>query len=747
MLVKPRFKQCYAVEVLPPAALFLLSEYRHLVFEGEAYVHLAPLLNGQHTFTEITAKLGEIVFIPNLYAAVQQLTRRGCLGEADGVPLPEHAAFWDHFGASGEQVGRLAETAVRVTVLGALDEGLVREAFSANGLRVAAEGAWEVVVTDDYLRPELAGINRRCLQAGKPWMLCKPLGLVVWVGPFFRPQRTGCWECLRQRLEVNRQSENFIRRRAKEPVRFQTSRAQLPATLQVGLHLAATELARALVLDRTSAEDGKVLTLDLLSLEMQEHVLVRRPQCPVCGDPAVMEAKPIVLQPSPRGPGGGHEYRSVAPEQTWERCKHLVSPITGAVHSVVSREVSEQGPTHTFSASHYFPVVLDDINALRVNLLARSGGKGTTAAQARTSALGESLERYSGIAWGDEPVRHGSYAELGPLAVPARELLHYSEAQRRNWKPPTGTTQGDFHAVFPALPDDAPIAWSPAWSLTNQGWRYLPKAYCFYGHKDPGPYFCQCDSNGSAAGNTPEEAILQGFLELVERDAVALWWYNRLRRPAVDVSSFKIPHWDKLRTFYRRDLHRDLQVLDLTSDLGIATFAAISRREDRPVEDILLGFSAHLDPRIALQRALQEANQCLPMLRYDKADGTTHYIMCGLEMMEWFRTATYATQPYVVADPDAPPKRLADFANHAAADFKQDVETCVELACLRGLEMLLVDQTRPDLGLPVVRVVVPGLRHFWRRLAPGRLYDVPVQMGWLREPLTEEQMNPISCII
>ena len=37
------------------------------------------------------------------------------------------------------------------------------------------------------------------------------------------------------------------------------------------------------------------------------------------------------------------------------------------------------------------------------------------------------------------------------------------------------------------------------------------------------------DSNGNAAGSSPEDAVVQGFLELVERDAVALWWYNRTR--------------------------------------------------------------------------------------------------------------------------------------------------------------------------------------------------------------------------
>jgi ribosomal protein S12 methylthiotransferase accessory factor len=61
--------------------------------------------------------------------------------------------------------------------------------------------------------------------------------------------------------------------------------------------------------------------------------------------------------------------------------------------------------------------------------------------------------------------------------------------------------------------------------------------------------------------------------------------------------------------------------------------------------------------------------------------------------------------------------------------------------------MLVLDQTRPDIGLPVVKVLVPGLRHFWARYAPGRLYDVPVQMGWLAQPLREEQLNPVPMFL
>jgi ribosomal protein S12 methylthiotransferase accessory factor len=68
--------------------------------------------------------------------------------------------------------------------------------------------------------------------------------------------------------------------------------------------------------------------------------------------------------------------------------------------------------------------------------------------------------------------------------------------------------------------------------------------------------------------------------------------------------------------------------------------------------------------------------------------------------------------------------------------------TCQQIAEKHGMEMLVLDQTRPDIGLKVVKVIVPGMRLHLKRLGSGRLYDVPVQLGWLKEPLLENQLNP-----
>lgn len=108
---------------------------------------------------------------------------------------------------------------------------------------------------------------------------------------------------------------------------------------------------------------------------------------------------------------------------------------------------------------------------------------------------------------------------------------------------------------------------------------------------------------------------------------------------------------------------------------------------------------------------------------------------------DWMLTVTLENQPYLAPDSTAPMKVASDYPTRWGNDIKQDVITCVDIVRQAGLETLVLDQTRPDIKLNVVKVIVPGMRHFWSRWGVGRLYDVPVKLGWLDAPLTEEQMN------
>ena len=262
--------------------------------------------------------------------------------------------------------------------------------------------------------------------------------------------------------------------------------------------------------------------------------------------------------------------------------------------------------------------------------------------------------------------------------------------------------------------------------------RYLPTSLLYFFYSGPG--HLPSDTNGCAAGNTREEAIVQGFLELVERDAYAIWWYNRIRRPSVDLSQFD--------DYYVRDLHtqlaeagRRLWVLDVTNDLGIPTFVAMAHWMDEGRESIEFGSGAHFDTRMALLRALTELNQFLSIgvMGGGKSDKST------LDGITPLRLENY---PYLTPSGDSPLQSDLG-AEFGRLDTREQVLACVDIAKRAGLDFLVLDYTRPDIEVPVVRVTVPGLRHFYRRFAPGRLYDVPVKLGWLDKPTLESDLNPV----
>jgi ribosomal protein S12 methylthiotransferase accessory factor len=336
--------------------------------------------------------------------------------------------------------------------------------------------------------------------------------------------------------------------------------------------------------------------------------------------------------------------------------------------------------------------------------------------------------------------------ELGDEALDPDSYLLFSERQyvhREIWN--LGASR--FNQVFEPFRHDERMDWSPVWSLTEQRTRWLPTQLLYFAcPPTPDRWIAYADSNGCAAGTSLEDAALQGFCELVERDSVALWWYNRARRPAVDLESFDDPYVATIVASYAQ-LGREVWALDLTTDLGIPSIGAFSRRVDGPSEDILIAFGAHLDPQIALRRALGEMNQFLSAVHPTSVDGRPLPTFDDPSFLLWCESATLANQPYLVPDPDRAPRSAASWESLSSDDLCEDVARCQRAVEGVGLEMLVVDLTRPDIELPVIKVLVPGLRHFWPRYAPGRLFDVPVELGWISSPTPEEALNPFPVFI
>jgi ribosomal protein S12 methylthiotransferase accessory factor len=749
VIERPQFRAHLAIETVKGEGVFVLSEAAHAVLDGRLFERVVPLIDGRRSTDEIADALEADLPPAQVYYAIKLLEQRGLIHEGT-ERSPRDAAFWAlHDLPPDVAAERLARANVSIRSFGDIAiDGLV-QALAAMHVRVCDDGDIDIVVVSDYLCAALEAYNREALRTGRRWMLVKPVGHTILVGPAFHPGRSGCWSCMAQRLRMNRSVEMFVQRKLDRREPLLVAAATTAATRQVASGLAATEVARWIVRGDAVAADSGVLSLDVMTWRTQRHPFTRQPHCAACGAPVPASelGKEIVLESRRKSLFQVGEHRAVAPEETVRNFERHVSPLTGAVSALQRYVASSDTAMHVYLAGENHAAPYSSLRHIQWSLRSRSSGKGTTDAQAKASALCEALERHSGVFQGTEPRRTATYAKLDGLAIHPNACMLFSKRQFER-RADINAEGSRFSYVPLPFDEDADIEWSPVWSMTHRTFRYLPTEYCYYDYPAPeGRRYSVGCSNGNAAGNTTEEAILHGFLELVERDAVALWWYPRARRPGVDLDSFDEPYVHDLRAFLKAR-HRDVWVLDLTTDLEMPTFVAVSRRTNHLHEHIMVGFGTHLDPCSALLRALTELTQSLTWVLGPTNDGAERIeALQDDELQRWLTTATLANQPYLTPASDAPLRTASDYRAQWNDDLKDDVLLCQNLVTQRGMEMLVLDQTRPDIGLPVVKVMVPGLRHFWPRFAPGRLYDVPPSLGWVREPVVENRLNPVSMFI
>jgi oxazoline/thiazoline synthase len=743
MLHHPRLQPHLHAAVVPDAGVFVLSELQQIMLQGRLYELVVPLVDGR-PIEDICSQLRGEISAAQVFYTVNKLEQKGFLYE-DGVAKgSDSLAIWSLQGVEPRAAAsRFVETTVSLKAIH-VEAAPLRSLLEEMQIRLKDDGDLTVVLTDHYLRGELQNCNTEALRTGRPWLLIKPVGSWIWIGPLFRPGRTACWECLAIRMRANSPVMACLESLRCEPGLAALGGIQTPATLAAAWGLAAQSIAAWVANGKELPQlEGTIQTFDLRAFASEAHQLLKQPTCPNCGKTPTepdFELRPIVLHSCAKIYTADGGYRAMTPQDTLNKYSHHVSPICGTV-SMLERwfEPDEGSVMHVFVSGHNIARAPRDVFNLKRDLRNSSAGKGTTELQARASALGEALERYSGTFRGDEPRRKARFIDLGDAAIYPNRCMQFSERQYRDRK--TLNSQGYRYAFVPQPFDpECEIEWTLIWSLTHQTIRYLPTDFCYFSYPvDRRADFCPSCSNGNAAGTSMEDAILQGFLELVERDAVALWWYNRIQLPGVDLDSFGEPYLRRLRDLLNAN-DRDLWALDLTSDLGIPVFGAFSHRLDGPPEQILFGFGAHLDPKIALLRSVTELNQMLTHV-WGTSPGEPNENITDKEVLQWLETATLASDPYLA--PGSSPRRTAsDYTVNCTDDLRDDVLFCQRLVENRGFEFLVHDQTRPEIGLPVVKVIVPGLRHFWPRFAPGRLYDVPVELGHLPHPLTEEQLNP-----
>ena len=732
-----RFTPNFTVYMVSPDTVCLYSEDRKFFLHGALYCALAPAIAAGKSLRELVSELEEKFPADKIFEALQRLRERRFVVLKSRTSSGATAAFWASLGLSPETAEEnLQKLRVRIQLLDVEGGEELSGALTRLGVRVTKRSAdLTVVLVNDYLEERLAELNRRHLLDETPWLLVQPSGIFPLVGPVFRPGKSACWICLAERMKRNREVKAFLDRTKADCV--ETSPLSRDSFGESGIQLAAVQIAKLIAADfRTELRDH-IVSLDLLGSTIVKHYVAARPQCPMCGRKKLRDPgrtpKPIEL-----GTGGklirtSGGYRAVSPAATVASFRKHVSPLTGVV-SRLERIPADLPLNTNYFATHNYAPQPETIGELKAGLSGGSFGKGSTAEQGEASALMEAIERYSGSFQGDEIRMARRFTDFpAGDAIHPNDLTLFSDAQHGRDRLPTNSPI-EAPPMLTPFDQSGEIEWSPVWSLRDEKFRYLPTNLLYFFYKGPGwQRFPPADSNGCAAGNTLEEAIVQGFLELVERDSYAIWWYNGLQRPQVDLGQFDDPYIVDLQIQFA-ETGRRVWVLDVTSDLGIPSFIAVSHWMNGSREQIEFGSGAHFDARIAMLRALTELNQFVSI----------GLVGCRSAGKLWSKSGPSELRleehGYLAPSGRVRPSFNSDFCR---LDSREQVLTCVGIAKEAGLDFLVLDQTRPDIEVPVVRVIVPGLRHFYRRFAQGQLYDVPVKLGWRDRPSVEDELNPL----
>jgi ribosomal protein S12 methylthiotransferase accessory factor len=374
--------------------------------------------------------------------------------------------------------------------------------------------------------------------------------------------------------------------------------------------------------------------------------------------------------------GGVGVHRSVATSATWRRIGPALAP------SGVTRVADITGLDHV--GIPVFSCVRP--SAVRASVSVTCG-KGCSRAQARVGAAMEAIEYHC--------------AET-PAAPPRRATF---EALARE-EPALDPGDLILPAWSPYRPDRA-IEWLPGWSLDTGERCWIPAnavLHPYAGSREQ-LMILRGSTNGLASGNEIEEAICHALAELIERDAWSLCWARARVAGVDDVPGVDLTAatgdvgWLRER-FARAGI--DVFVRDITSDLGVPAFYAAT--VERTGVHLLTheGMGAHPDAAVALARALTEAAQS----RAADIQGSRE------DLDYWRRRAGTWDGRSDVWGLRRPPTHVdvsaLDGARHA--DILDDIRWMLARIAAAGLgRTYVVDLTHPRIGIPVVRVIVPGL--------------------------------------
>jgi oxazoline/thiazoline synthase len=422
--------------------------------------------------------------------------------------------------------------------------------------------------------------------------------------------------------------------------------------------------------------------------------------------------------------------------KTFDVLAFRLAPLLGQiVDGLTDLKIGDECPVKCVAGRYLASDSCNPINSGH-GLSGSACGRGYTRADAAFGCIAEAAERFCLARQGNQATVFASADELRGLSISPSALQLFSASQYENRKE-WNLRYPNEHHVPSKLDADAPTHWVKPSAALSTSCLYVPLEHCLFdGEGRQAKGFPPVDSSGCAVGANLEDAAVRGFLELVERDAVSIWWYGRIRRQSVPIDVWSDPMVSRMRDWCS-SAGRQLFLLDLTTDLEIPVVAAISC--DQSNSKIAMGFGAAANFSAAATSALGE------MIQFQINLGLAEHSASGSESRNMLSSSwhllAWSLRTSMTEDSYLRPDAGNDCHTHHMNKTFPTLDDCHDICRKNCLELLAIDMTRKELDVPVARVVVPGLRSIWPRFASGRLYDVPIAQGWRESTYAENDVN------
>ncbi|MGV2941425.1 TOMM precursor leader peptide-binding protein [Mesobacillus sp. LC4] len=576
---------------------------------------------------------------------------------------------------------------------------------------------------------------------GSPWLRAFVSFGEGIIGPLVRPGTPGCSQCADLRKLLGGQERGEMQE-VKQKLGAEKATASNPWASENGVqhlvHVIVTEADRVLA-GKEGLSAGRMYFTDLKTLNGSWHSFLADSLCQVCSTIPEDSASLARISLKPSLKISARSYRCTPLDEMKEVLfDDYFDNRTGLLNSKM------------------YDLVTPFADA-SVNLPMISGGNEGTAGrtqcyeESEMTAILEGLERHCGLqSRGKRTVIHDSFRNLEKQALnPLAVGVHADEEYEKPGFP------------FERFNPDSPMDWVWGYSLIEKRPILVPELLSYYSLGCGSAGFVYETSNGCALGGSREEAIFYGIMEVVERDSFLLSWYSKLKLPRLDLQSAEDEELLLMAERMRAVAGYDLYLFNCTMEHGIPSVWAMAKNRKEKGLNLICAAGAHLDPVKAAKSAVQELagmmlnldgklegnkEKYLQMLDDDSLvrEMDDHGMLYGLPQAE--------ERLSFLLDHDQPLQSFQDAFQKVSSheDLTEDLKDILDEFHSLGLNVIVVDQTPPELkknGLYCVKVLIPGMlpmtfgHHLSRLKGLDRVLHVPMKLGYVKEPLTYEELN------